>query len=327
MTTPIRWGILGPGKIAHKFAQALQTIPDAVIQAVASRDLVRAEAFAQTYGASAAYGDYESLARDPEVDVIYLAVPHSFHYEQAMMCMEAGKNLLCEKPMAINAQQVQDMICAARAKGTYLMEGLWTYFLPAWKQVRAWLAEDLIGDIRLFHADFSFLGNDDMESRLYHPALAGGALLDIGIYPIAMSYWVFGRSPIQVVSLASLAPTGVDAQSAYLFRYDGGELAVLNSSFQVHGSKEAIITGTKGRIRIPLFWRAQVAVLELEGEEPQRFEALHQATGLEYEAQAVMEDLRQGRLESEIFPQADSMRLATMLDQLRETWGVVYPGE
>ncbi|MDP5169992.1 MAG: Gfo/Idh/MocA family oxidoreductase [Bacteroidia bacterium] len=327
MATPIRWGILGPGKIAHKFAQGLQTLPDAVIQAVASRDKARSQEFAAEYGIINAYDSYEALVADPEVDIVYVATPHTFHYDLTMMCIEAGKHVLCEKPMGINARQVQDMICAAREKQVYLMEGLWTYFLPVWKRIREWLDAGLIGDVRLFQADFSFLGTDDLDSRLYNPGLAGGALLDIGIYPIVMSYWLFGRNPIEVASLATLSSTGVDASSAYLFKYDGGEMAVLNSSFQVHGPKEAVINGTKGRIRVPLFWKTEEAFLEIEDEVAEHFRAPHTATGLEYEAAAAMGDLRAGRLESEIFRQADSLRLVSMLDRLRADWGVIYPGE
>ncbi len=327
MTQPVRWGILGPGKIANKFAQGLQTIPDAVIQAVASRSLERARKFAGAYDAASAYGNYQTLLDDPEIDVVYVATPHSYHKDLVMMSIDAGKHVVCEKPMGINAQEVEEMIRAARQQGVFLMEALWTWFLPVWKQVRTWLDEDRIGDIRIFHADFSFQGTRDLSSRLYNPELAGGALLDIGIYPIAMAFWVFQQNPTKVASLATLSETKVDAQSAYLFRYENGAQAVLNSSFEVHGPKEAILSGTKGRIRVPLFWRAQEAFLEIDDEIVEHFEAPHKATGLEYEAAAAMEDIRNGRLESSVFSHAESMRLVSLFDQLREEWGVKYPGE
>ena len=327
MSQPIRWGILGPGKIANKFAQGLQTIDGAVIQAVASRTASRSEEFAATYGAVSAYGSYQELVDDPNVDVVYVATPHSYHKELVLMSIAAGKHVVCEKPMGINAAEVEEMIQAARTKGVFLMEALWTYFLPVWKKIGSWIEEGKLGEIRQFHADFSFKGVKDLSSRLYNPDLAGGALLDIGIYPIVMAYWVFGRNPSAVTSLASLAETKVDAQSAYLFQYDHGEMAILNSSFEVHGSKEAVISGTEARVRIPLFWRAQEAILENQDGIIEHFEGPHRASGLEFEAEAAMEDIRNGKLESSVFPQADSLRLATMFDRLRKEWGVVYPGE
>lgn len=327
MSDNIRWGILGPGKIANKFAQGLQTIPDATIQAVASRTLSRAQEFAEQYSARTSYGSYEELLADQSVDVVYVATPHSYHKDLVMQSIAAGKHVVCEKPMGINANEVEEMICAAREKGVYLMEALWTYHLPVWKKIKEWIDAGKLGDIRQFHADFSFKGSKDLSTRLYNPDLAGGALLDIGIYPIVMAFWVFGKSPENVASLASLESTGVDAQSSYLFQYDQGEMAILNSSFEVHGSKEAVISGTEGRVRIPLFWRAQECFLENQEGIVEHFQAPHKATGLEYEAMAAMEDIRAGKLESSVFPQADSMRLVTMFDRLRKEWGVVYPGE
>lgn len=327
MSDTIKWGILGPGKIANKFAQGLQTIPDATIQAVASRTASRAEEFASTYGAISAYGSYEALLNDDAVDVVYVATPHSYHKELVLKSIAAGKHVVCEKPMGINAGEVETMIGAAQEKGVYLMEALWTYYLPVWKKIRSWIKEGKLGDIRLFHADFSFKGTKDLSSRLYNPDLAGGALLDIGIYPIVMAFWVFGKSPANVASLATLETTGVDAQSAYLFQYDQGEMAILNSSFEVHGSKEAVISGTEARVRIPLFWQAQECFLENQDGVIEHFHAPHQATGLEYEAAAAMADIRAGKLESSVFSQADSLRLVRMFDRLRKEWGVVYPGE
>lgn len=326
--SPIRWGILGPGKIARKFAAGLQTLPSARIQAVASRNDERRQAFATDFDVPNQHSSYETLAQDPEVDIIYVATPHTQHHEHTLLCLRAGKAVLCEKPLAVNAQQAEEMITVARNQGMYLMEGLWTYFLPAWQQVREWLDEGLIGDVHLFHADFSFqAAQDDLTHRIFNPELAGGALLDIGIYPIVMAYWVFRRTPCEWSSLAIKAPTGVDQSSGYLFAYDHGEMAILNSSFNVHGPKEAIISGSKGRIRVPMFWRADSAILEVEGEEAVHFEAPHPATGLEYEAAAAMADLRAGKFQNDLWPHADSLRLMHLMDQLRTDWGLRYPME
>ena len=324
---PIRFGVVGYGHIGKRHAEMIKGHPRCALGAVADTNASLKAHVDEHHGVPFHESVEDLLAAHPDLDVICVCTPNALHAPHSQLALEHRKHVVCEKPMGINSQQTQDMICAAREKNVFLMEALWTWFLPAWKQVRTWLDEGKIGEVRLFHADFSFHGSGDLDSRLYNPALAGGALLDIGIYPIVMAYWVFGRNPVQVASLATLSETKVDAQSSYLFRYDQGEQAILNSSFQVHGPKEAILSGTRGRIRVPLFWRAEEAMLEIDDEVVEHFREPHKATGLEYEAAAAMEDIRQGRLESSVFLQADSLRLVNMFDQLRKEWGVVYPGE
>lgn len=328
MQSPIRWGILATGKIAHKFALGLAELPDAHLQAVASRDLARAQAFAQAFGATTAHSSYQALAADPEVDIVYVASPHPFHREHTLLCLRGSKHVLCEKPMALNAQEAQEMFAEAQRQDRYLMEALWTHFLPAWRQARAWLQEGLIGEVKLMQIDFCFRSDSfDPHSRKFAPELGGGALLDIGIYPIAMAYAIMEKEPIEVHSTATLGATGVDEQSSYLFRYASGAQAILSSSFLTHGPKEAIINGTEGSLRLPLFWRASEVQVHRHEQEPEIYSFPYPATGLQYQAEAIMADLRAGRRESIIMPPSATLRLLRMMDRLREGWGLTYPQE
>jgi predicted dehydrogenase len=328
MQASIRWGILATGKIARKFALGLAQLPEAHLQAVASRDLARARAFAQEFGADTAHGSYEALAADPRVDIVYVASPHPLHREHTLLCLRRGKHVLCEKPMALNAQEAQEMFAEAQKHDRYLMEALWTHFLPAWRQARRWLREGLIGEVRLMQIDFCLRSDTfDPQDRKFAPELGGGALLDIGIYPIAMAYAIMDQEPVEVHSTATLGATGVDEQSTYLFRYANGAQALLSSSFLTHGPKEAIINGTKGSLRLPLFWRASEVQVHRHEQEPEIYPFPYAATGLQHQAQAIMADLRAGRRESAIMPPSATLRRLRMMDRLRRDWGLAYPQE
>lgn len=324
----IKWGILSTGNIANKFAQGMAELPDAEIIAVASRGLDRAQSYAQTYNIPTAYGSYAELFENPEVEAVYIGTPHPFHEANVIPCLEHGKAVLCEKPLAVNSAQVNRMIQSAKTNRVFLMEAMWSRHLPVWVQIRQWLQEGLIGDIRLLTADFSFLSlTDDPNHRRYNPDLAGGALLDIGIYPIALAYMIFGEDPEEVQSTMNPFHTGTDETSAYLFRYADGAIASLTSSFAGQGSMEAVITGTKGTIRVPLFWKAQEAYVQLAGEESKRYDFPYAATGLQCQASTMMDCMRAGKLESEIMPWSESIRMMKMMDNLRQSWGLVYPFE
>lgn len=325
---PLRWGILGPGKIARKFAEGLATLSGAHLQAVASRNLSRSEAFAADFGAPQAHGSYAELAQNPEVDIIYVATPHPHHKDATLLCLEHGKHVLCEKPMSLNARDSEAMFAVAREKGLFLMEAMWTRFLPAWRQVKQWLAEGAIGEVRLLLVDFSFRSSTfDRSDRKFAPELGGGALLDIGIYPIATAYYVFAEEPEAVQSQATLGPTGTDDQSTYLFRYRSGAQAVLSSSFLADGTKEAVICGEKGKIRVPMFWQARQAILEGEGAEPVVFDGSYAATGLQFQAEAIAADLAAGCLENALMLPQATLEVARMMDRLRADWGLRYPQE
>ncbi|RMG31562.1 MAG: gfo/Idh/MocA family oxidoreductase [Bacteroidetes bacterium] len=327
MGKTFKWGILGTGKIANKFALGLATLPRAELFAVGSRSQEKAESFARTHGAKHAFGSYEQVAAHPEVDVVYVATPHPFHLPGASLCLKQGKAVLCEKPLTVNLQQAEQLVGLAREQQLFLMEAMWTRFIPAIVELRKWIQAGRLGKIVKLQADFSFKAPFDPQKRTYNPELAGGALLDIGIYPIAFAYMIFGREPVHVSSFAQLAPTGVDQQAAYLFGYEGGEIASLQAAFTADFQKSAFVIGTSGMVELPLFWRAQQLIVHLPEQKPQVFDFPYPSTGLQFQAEEVMNCLDAGMLESDVMPLDESLRIMAMMDRLRKEWGLRYPFE
>lgn len=319
----INWGILAPGRISHKFATDLANLDDARLVAVGSRDLGRAQAFADQYGIPHAYGSYAELAADPDVDVIYVATPHPMHLDAAVLCMEQGKAVLCEKPMGINAAQVQAMIDCARANDVFLMEAMWSRFMPVARQVKGWLEGGEIGEPRLLSANFGFRSEPDPTSRLFDPALGGGALLDVGVYVVAFSFFVFGQRPTSIQASAHLGETGVDEQTGMLLSYQDGQLAQLTCAVRTTTPQSARIDGTDGAIEMPVFWRAPSAKL-VRPDNPLSVEG---ESGYHFEAQAVNACLRQGQKECDLMPLDDSLAIAETMDEVRRQIGLVYPME
>ncbi len=238
MYDTIRWGILGTGGIARKFATGLQALDDAALVAVGSRSAETADRFADQFGAPRRHASYAALAADPEVDAIYVATPHSLHQENSLLCLEAGKPVLVEKPFTINAQEARALIDAARARRVFLMEAMWTRYIPLMVEVRRLLAEGAIGEVRMVAADFGYRTRYDPASRAFDPALGGGGLLDVGVYPISLASMIFGNAA-RIASLAHLGETGVDEQSAFLLGYEEGQLAVLYTAVRTTTPQEA----------------------------------------------------------------------------------------
>ena len=249
----VRWGIVGPGSIAHKFAKALKAVDGAVLTAIASRDLNRAQKFARQYGASHSFGSYGDLAAGDTCDAVYIATPHPCHAAPTRMCLEAGKAVLCEKPFTVNAAELEPLIGLARERGVFLMEAMWTRFLPIMDVVRGWIDAGRIGAPRIVQADFGFRCGWNPEGRALNPDLAGGALLDVGVYTLSFSNWVFGASPTAVSGFATIGETGVDEQMAATMQYPGGELASIISAVRTSTSHMATIFGTDGRIQVGPF--------------------------------------------------------------------------
>jgi len=327
MPKKVRWGILGPGGIAHKFADALKAIPDAEIVAVGSRDLQRANTFADTFNVLYRYGSYSELANNPEVDVVYVATPHPFHKACAMLCLAAGKAVLCEKPFTVDADQAEALIACAREHKQFLMEAMWTRFIPVMVKVREWLADGVIGEPRMLTADFGnqvALTAENMKGRLFALELAGGAMLDIGVYNVSLASMVFGM-PTQITSLAHIGETGVDEQAAVLLGYDAGQIASLSCAITTRTSQDARIFGTKGAIHIPNFSRATSATLEVLGKEPLQIEIPFTDNGFEYQVLEVINCLRAGKLESDVMPLDESLSIIKTMDTVREQWGLKYP--
>ncbi|MBF0244359.1 MAG: Gfo/Idh/MocA family oxidoreductase [Planctomycetes bacterium] len=327
MSREIRWGILGCGNIANKFAEGLKVLDNARLHAVASRSQAKADEFAAKHGAKVACGSYEQMLAREDVDVVYIASPHSEHCSHAILCLEAGKAVLCEKPLARNTGECLRMVECARGKGLFLMEAMWTRFLPVFVQVREWISKGAIGCPLMLHADFSFRTNFNPTSRLFDPALAGGGLLDVGVYTIALAQMVFGSRPTEIRSLANLGTTGVDEQNALLLGYAGGGLALLSSGVRTPGSMAARITGSEGAIEIPSFFNAKEATLKPLGGAAETCRPEFVGTGYNYQAVEVMRCLQENLKESPIMPLEESLDIARIMDRARLEWGVFYPGE
>ncbi len=323
----IRWGILGPGKIARTFAAGLAEAAGADLVAVGSRDAGRARAFAAEFGAQRAHGSYLDLANDPDVDAVYIGSPHARHEADSILCLAAGKHVLCEKPLALNVAQARRMVDAARRHDRTLMEALWTRFLPALAAVREQIAQGAIGDVRMVHADFGFHATFDAESRLFAPALGGGTLLDIGIYPLNLAFMICGP-PEDIQTMANLGATGVDEEAAILLRHAEGRLSVLSCSFRSDTPRLARIIGTAGSITIDFpWWGASRFSLQRREAADQVFEFVNRGGGYAHEAEAFMDLVRDGRRDSEIMPLSESLAILKTMDRIRRVWGVRYPGE
>ncbi|MCF7816609.1 MAG: Gfo/Idh/MocA family oxidoreductase [Kiritimatiellales bacterium] len=324
----IKWGIIGCGGIAHMFARGLQCLENGTLLAGASRSPGRAEAFAREHGVERAYADYESLVADPDIDAIYIATTHNLHFENAKLCLENGKHVLCEKPFTVNAAQTEELIALAREKNLFLMEAVWTRFLPAIGKLRELLAGGAIGEVLSVKADFSISGDFGAKHRLRNKALAGGALLDLGIYPITFAAIVFGEPPLRIQSSAVMGNTGVDDRSFCLFDYSGGRRAMLSSSFTHHAPTEAIVCGAKGYIRVPWFLGAQELHIHRNGTERETIKLPYgDGENFKFEIAHAMECIAAGKKESDVMPLSETLSIMQTMDALRAQWGLKYAGE
>ncbi len=324
---PFRWGVLAPGRIAHRFAQALESVEGAGLYAVASRSQERGQAFAQRYRASVHYDSYEALADDPEVDAIYIASPHRFHHAQARLCLEAGKPVLVEKPFTVSASEAADLIALAQRQNLFLMEALWSRYLPVWRQVREWLDEGSIGGVTLISSTFCFRAERDPSDRKFNHDLAGGALLDLGVYNISLSQWVAGEPPTETRALAYIGDTGVDELTAGTMAYPRGVVSQFACSFLVDGVNEMAIYGTKGRIRVhPNFWEPTRATLVVDGKE-RAVSLPFRRNGFEYQIEEAIRCVRSGKGESDTMPLAATLASMNTMDQIREQIGLRYSFE
>ena len=322
------WAILGLGNIAHKFAKDLALVPGARLHAVASRSLAKARAFATDFGVPHAVGCYEDLLAVPGLDVVYIATPHSEHCAHTLLCLRAGLPVLCEKAFAQNAGQARDMIRAAREGRVFLMEAFWTRFFPAIAQALALVAAGHIGEVKHLVADFGFAAPYQPEGRLFNPALAGGSLLDVGVYPLFISQLFLGE-PMAVGAVAALSPTGVDLNCAVSLVYPGGATASLFSTIAVETDNRCVLYGTQGQLQLLGRFHAPTGVrLQRNGAEvPQAMPAPTLGHGYYYEAVHVQECLAHGQLESPLLPLEFSLRLMQQLDAVRQQIGLRYPGE
>ena len=327
MATKFRWGILGAGNIARKFVTGVNALEDHDVVAVGSRQQATADKFADEYNLPHRHASYEALAADPEVDAIYVATPHPMHKENTLLCLSNGKHVLCEKPFTINAAETQELIAEARQRKLFLMEAMWTRFVPIVQEAFRLVKSGAIGQVRMISADFGFRTGFDPASRAFDPALGGGALLDVGIYPLSLASLFLG-TPDRIAGLAELGKTGVDEQSAFVLGYPQGQLAVLYTAVRTNTPQDAVIMGENGMIRIhPPFWIPKKLTLTVAGKGAQEIEIPYVANGYNYEAAEVANCVRAGQLESAIMPLDESLSIMQTMDAIRAQWGMKYPME
>ncbi|XP_077171108.1 trans-1,2-dihydrobenzene-1,2-diol dehydrogenase-like [Paroedura picta] len=328
---PTRWGFCSAGKISHDFLVALKTLPpeDHQAVAIASRELSRAQKYAQTHDIGKAYGSYAELARDPDVEVVHVGVIHPFHLPSTLLFIQAGKHVLCEKPMGMNAAEVKAMVRAAQEKGVFLMEGVWSRFFPASEKLRSVLRQGTVGEVMVVHADFG--GPQLTIPRCIEKELGGGGLLDIGIYCVQFACMVFeGEKPESIVASGFLHDTGVDKTGSIILNFSGGRQAALTYTMTTRLPNTASVSGTKGIIQIPgFFWCPVQLVVNGKSEDfplPPPSHQLHysNSTGLRYEAEHVRQCLLQGLKESPVMSHADSELLHSIMDEVRRQLGLSY---
>jgi predicted dehydrogenase len=323
----IRWGIAATGSIARTFAVGLGRLPDAEIAAVGSRSADRAAAFAAEVAATRSHGSYEDLAADDGVDVVYVASPHSRHEADTMLFLEAGRHVLCEKPMALDRIQVERMVATARARGLFLMEAMWSRFLPSWQLVRRVVGQGRIGEPLVIEADVGFRRPIDPAHRLFDRALGGGAALDVGVYPVSFASFLLGI-PDAVAAQGHIGETGVDEQFAAVLHHPGGELAVVKGAIRARLSSTVRVTGSEGWVRLPamMYNPAHVDIGDAGGGR-ERVATLIEGDGLRFQAVEVHRCLRAGLVESPVMPLDETCAIAGTLDAIRAQIGMTYPGE
>jgi predicted dehydrogenase len=361
----IRWGILGTGNIARSFAEGLKFVPSSKLVGIGSRTYARAAAFAGQFGIPNVYGAYGDLAAAQDIDIVYIATPNSRHKEDCLLCIDAGKAVLCEKPLATNAIDAQEMLNRARSKNVFFMEAMWMRFIPLVQKAREILCRGDIGTPCLLLANFGYPVDRDPQYRFLNPLLGGGALLDRGIYPLSLAWFMFGK-PGEIAGQASVGPTGVDEQSSVLLKFADGKLAVLSSTMNAFGTNSATIIGTDGQIELsaPFYKTERISIMRFRNSSPKASsdsagapannsaisrilrrlkragarlmnrssDSVTIATPLEgngynFEAVEAVRCLRAGLLESQLMPCSESVAIIKAMDSLRAKWGIVYPCE
>lgn len=331
MTEPVRWGILGTGKIARAFAQALAQTPGAVLAGVASRTAAGAAAFVSEFGNElekpASYGSYQALADATDIDLVYIATPHPMHAENALMALAAGKGVLCEKAFTVNRREAKQVVALARSRQLFLMEAMWTRFMPALAAVRRLIAEGVIGTPTQLSADFGFYATQGPEHRVINHALGGGALLDLGIYPLSIAAALLG--PVQAVQAsAELGPSGVDLQTAFTLSHASGAISACACSLRARTPCELTVSGERGYIRMnSMFHRATSIEVAPAAGSAYRLDTPYLGNGYVHEILEAQRCFRAGLIESPGMPHADTLALMGVMDEMRRQIGLRYPAD
>lgn len=327
MAKLIRWGILGTGKIAKAFANGLKDTPDAELVAVASRSAQGAATFGDEFGVPRRHASYQALADDADIDVVYIATPHPMHHENALMCLNAGKPVLVEKSFTLNRRQAEEIVALARAKKLFAMEAMWSRFMPAIVEARRIIDSGEIGKVGSVNADFGFASPAGPEHRLFNPGLGGGALLDLGIYPLSLSAFFLG--PIDSVqAVGELGPTGVDVQTAFTLKHKSGAVSACACSLRARTPCEFTISGDKGFVRLNTrFHYTESLTVDLLDGGRREINVARSGNGYPHEAIEVGRCLRAGLLESPVMPLDETVQLMGILDTMRAQVGVHYSAD
>jgi predicted dehydrogenase len=323
----LRWGIMGTGGIARQFTRDLILTGHAV-SAVGSRTRENAESFAGLFGLAAAHPTYESLVADPSVDLVYVATPHPWHYPNAKLALEAGKHVLIEKPFTLNAAQARDLVTLAGGRGLLVLEAMWTRWLPHMARLREIVAAGTIGDVRSMSADHTQSLPADPAHRLNDLKLGGGALLDLGVYPVSFASQLFG-APQSIQAVATFKETGADAQVATMFRYPGGQIATTYSASVSQGPNVAVVLGSNGRIEIDSVWYTATGlrVYDSASELIEEYRPPVEGRGMQFQAAEAERLVTEGRVASDILPPHETVAIMATLDAIREQIGLRYPDE
>ncbi len=321
----MNWGIIGTGKIARAFAESLKYVEGAQLVAVASRSQKSAQRFANEFNIPQALDNYEAITRLEDVEIVYIATPHHLHYPNSLMCLQAGKHVLCEKPLSMTARQTEHLIFTARKENRFLMEGLWTHFLPVMQTVQSWILDNRIGDLVSIDASFGFKAPFDPNSRLFDLELGGGALYDIGIYPIALATHLVQTKPETTHAKAILSQTGSDLTTAMILAF-GSTLVTSRFTFAANMENQAIITGKNGRIIVhPRFWQPEQATLITESDTESENQPI-EGPGLQFEAMHVQSCISGGLMESPVMPLSESLLNMMIMEDIAQKIGLKYPG-
>ena len=325
----MKWGIIGTGGIARKFATTVNQMEaeGESFVGVASRTLPSAEAFQMEFAAKRAYGTYESMMADPDIDAVYIATPNIFHYENAVMCLLAGKHVLCEKPFTINAKQSRALFALARDKKLFIMEAFWIRFMPVLQEMQKIIAAGEIGDVRHVRSGFGFIPGESLNERKRTINLAAGALLDIGIYNLGFVHMVMDAAPVSMSSSVVKNEYGTDDFSAVLLEYPGEKSASIITAIGLDIPRNASVFGTQGEITFPDFQQAQRMTIRRFNGETREVAVPFDMNGFEYQIREVNRCTKLGMNTSDVLRESDSVTVMEIMDALRATWGIRYPGE
>jgi len=320
----LKLGIIGSGWIAEKMAITIAGMPEVEAYAIASRDITKAQAFAKEWNFTHAYGSYEEMLDDPQVELVYIATPHSHHYDHARMCLLRGKPVLCEKAFTATAWQAEEILNLAREKQVFIAEAIWTRYMPLSHTINQLLESGVIGEPKILSANLGY--PIWQKERMLRPELAGGSLLDLGVYPINFALMAFGTDIKEITSSCVKIDTGMDAQESMTFVYNDGRMAVLHSTMLAKTDRQCIISGTKGHLIVENCNNPQrIQVVDNDYQVINQYDAPRQITGYEYQVYACIEALKNGWLETPYMPHAETLRVMQLMDNLRKEWGVKYP--